>query len=82
MEHNEQMKQLMEQFKPPSEEDLQMTIISLQQQLANQIGAYTNLDVQRLKLQNKNAELEKELEEYRNKEIEDMDKGGKTNAKK
>lgn len=80
MEHNEQMQQIMEQFKPPSEEDLQMTIISLQQQLANQVGAYTNLNVQLMKSQNKNAELEKELEEYRNKEIEEMDKGGKKDA--
>lgn len=73
MEHNEQMQQLMEQFKPPSEEDLHMTIASLQQQLASQIGAYTNLNVQLMKAQSKNAELEKELKEYRDKEIEEMD---------
>lgn len=72
MEHNEQMQQLMEQFKPPSEEDLQMTIMSLQQQLANQIGDYTNLNVQLMKVQKKNSELKKELEEYRKKEIEEM----------
>lgn len=72
MEHNEQMQQLMEKFKPPSEEELQLTIMSLQQQLANQIGSNTNLNVQLMKTQQEKAELEKELEEYRKKEIEEM----------
>ena len=82
MEHNEQMQQLMEQFKPPSEEELQLTIMSLQQQLANQIGSYTNLNVQLMKTQQEKAELEKQLEEYRKKEIEEMDKGGEENVEK
>lgn len=73
MEHNEQMQQIMEQFKPPSEEELQLTIMSLQQQLANQIGSYTNLNVRLMKTQQEKAELEKELEEYREKEISEMD---------
>ena len=76
------MQQLMEQFKPPSEEELQLTIMSLQQQLANQIGSYTNLNVQLMKTQQEKAELEKQLEEYRKKEIEEMDKGGEENVEK
>ena len=76
------MEQLMEQFKPPTEEDLQMTIYSLQDQLSKQIGDYTNLDVKYMKLQQEHAELKKELEEYRKKEIEEMDKGGERNVEK
>lgn len=79
MEQNVQLEQFMEQFKP-SEEELHLTVSSLEQQLAKQIGDYTNLNVQFMKLQNKNAELEKELEEYRNSEIEEMDKGGKVDV--
>ena len=73
MEHNPQLEQFMNQFKPPSEEDLQMTIFSLQSQLSKQIGDYTSLDVKYMKLQQEKAELEKELEEYREKEISEMD---------
>ncbi len=75
----------MEQQQPNEQinnEDLQATIYSLQNQLSEYIGKVTDRDVINIKLQRKNAELEKELEEYRNKEIEEMDKGGKTNAKK
>ena len=66
----------MEQQQPNEQinnEDLQATIYSLQNQLSDYIGKVTDRDVINIKLQRKNAELEKELEEYRNKEIEEMD---------
>ena len=54
-------------------EEYQATIYSLQNQLSDYIGKVTDRDVVNIKLQKKNAELTKELEEYRNKELEEMD---------
>ncbi|WP_373894474.1 hypothetical protein [Virgibacillus sp. CBA3643] len=63
----------MEQPNETNAEELQMTIFSMQKQLSEYIGKVTNYDVQNIKLQQENAELKKQLEEYRGKEIEEMD---------
>lgn len=59
----------------PTPDQLQKTISSLQLQLSDYIGKYTDIHVKYMESKQKNKELEQELEEYREKEIEEMDEG-------
>ena len=65
----------MEQPKELTKQELQMTVFSLQKQVSEQIGKFTNADVELMKLQQENEELKKQLEEYQKREIEEMNQG-------
>lgn len=68
----QQLKEIMKNIKPTPDQ-MEKAIYSLQTQLSDYIGKVTDKDVQLMTLQQEKLELEKELEKYREKEIETMD---------
>lgn len=72
MEQNQQLKQ-------PNKDYINQSLVNQIADFARQVAIR---DATITEIYQQIAELTKELEEYRGKEIKEMDKGGKTNAKK
>lgn len=66
----------------PKQPNKDYIIQSLQMQMSNHPMEIANRDAVITEQYQEIEELKKSLEEYRNKELEEMDKGGKTNDKK